>query len=47
MPEISVPDAGSKDVGAVSELLGPYDAQQMHCYPVSARINRADNDTPE
>jgi hypothetical protein len=33
------------DVGAASELLKPFDARLMRCYPESSRINRvADND---
>ena len=31
-------DLGMKDVTAASELLKPYDARQMRCYPVSRRI---------
>jgi putative SOS response-associated peptidase YedK len=37
-------DPGFTDVAAASELLKPYDAQLMRCYPVSARINHAAND---
>jgi putative SOS response-associated peptidase YedK len=37
-------DPGMKDVAAVSELLKPYDAQRMGCYPISNRINRVVND---
>jgi putative SOS response-associated peptidase YedK len=33
-----------KDVAAASDLLKPYDARQMRCYPVSTRINRVAND---
>ena len=33
-----------EDVGAVSELLQPYPARLMNCYPVSTRINHAAND---
>jgi SOS response associated peptidase (SRAP) len=32
-------DPGMNDVGAASELLRPYDAQTMQCFPVSTRIN--------
>jgi putative SOS response-associated peptidase YedK len=32
------------DVAAASELLKPYDARQMRCYPVSTRINSVVND---
>jgi putative SOS response-associated peptidase YedK len=31
-------------VEAVSEMLKPYDARSMRCYPVSARINHVAND---
>ena len=37
-------DPGMKDVGAAAELLKPYDALAMRCYPVSSRINRVAND---
>ena len=37
-------DPGMKDVGAASELLKPYDARLMRCYPVSTRVNRVTND---
>jgi putative SOS response-associated peptidase YedK len=40
-------DPGMKDVAAVSELLRPFDARQMRCYPVSNRINAAVNDDEE
>lgn len=40
-------DPGMKDVAAVSELLRPFDARQMRCYPVSSRINAAANDDEE
>lgn len=40
-------DPGMKNVDAVAELLKPYDARMMRCYPVSARINHAANDDPE
>jgi len=33
-----------KDVAAAVELLRPYDARLMRCYPVSTRINRVAND---
>jgi putative SOS response-associated peptidase YedK len=29
---------------AISEMLKPYDARQMRCYPVSTRVNHAAND---
>jgi len=37
-------DPGMRDVGAASELLKPYDARLMRCYPISTRINRVAND---
>ena len=40
-------DPGMKDVAVVSELLKPYDARLMRCYPVSSRINSAVNDDEE
>lgn len=40
-------DPGMNNVAAASELLQPYDAQQMRCYPVSSRINRVANDDEE
>jgi len=40
-------DPGMKNVEAVSELLKPYDAQRMRCYPVSARVNQVANDDSE
>jgi putative SOS response-associated peptidase YedK len=35
------------DVQVVSELLKPYDAKAMGCYPVSTRINHVANDDEE
>ena len=40
-------DPGIRDVSAASELLKPYDARAMRCYPVSTRINHAANDDEE
>jgi putative SOS response-associated peptidase YedK len=40
-------DPGMRDVGAASELLKPYDARLMRCYPVSTRINQVANDDEE
>jgi hypothetical protein len=40
-------DPGIKDVGLVSELLKPYNARMMRCYPVSTRINHVVNDDEE
>jgi putative SOS response-associated peptidase YedK len=36
-----------KDVAVVSDLLKPYDARLMRCYPVSTRINHVANDAEE
>jgi putative SOS response-associated peptidase YedK len=40
-------DPGMRDVAAASELLKPYDARLMRCYPVSTRINHVANDDEE
>ena len=40
-------DPGMRDVAAASELLKPYDARLMRCYPVSVRINHVGNDDGE
>ena len=40
-------DPGMKNVAAASELLKPYDARAMRCYPVSTRINSVVNDDEE
>jgi len=37
-------DPGMQDLPAVSELLKPYNARLMRCYPVSTRINHVAND---
>ena len=37
-------DPGMRDVRVMSEMLKPYDARQMRCYPVSSRINHVAND---
>lgn len=37
-------DPGMQNVAAISELLHPYDPDQMRCYPVSTRINHVAND---
>ncbi len=54
MPVILEPDAydlwldpGMKDVAAASDLLKPFDARLMRCYPVSTRINSVVNDDAE
>ncbi len=40
-------DPGMRDVTVVSDLLKPYDARLMRCYPVSTRINYVANDDEE
>jgi putative SOS response-associated peptidase YedK len=40
-------DPGMQDAAAVSELLQPFAAGAMRCYPVSARINHVANDDEE
>jgi putative SOS response-associated peptidase YedK len=40
-------DPGMTNVSAASELLKPYDARLMRCYPVSTRINHVANDDEE
>jgi putative SOS response-associated peptidase YedK len=40
-------DPDMKNVDAASDLLKPYDAQAMRCYPVSTRINSTANDDEE
>jgi len=40
-------DSGFTDVTAVAEMLKPYDARLMRCFPVCTRINHAANDDPE
>jgi putative SOS response-associated peptidase YedK len=40
-------DPGMKNVRAASDLLKPFDARQMRCFPVSTRINSVVNDDPE
>src|ERR1017187_624148 len=40
-------DPGMRDEAAASEVLKPYDARLMRCYPVSARVNHVVNDDPE
>lgn len=37
-------DPAMQNVSAISELLKPYDAGLMRCYPVSTRINQVTND---
>lgn len=40
-------DPWMKDMAAASDLLKPYDARQMRCYPISTRINHVGNDDQE
>jgi putative SOS response-associated peptidase YedK len=40
-------DPGMHRVEAISELLKPYEARLMRCYPVSTRINHVANDDEE
>jgi putative SOS response-associated peptidase YedK len=40
-------DPGMTNVQAVSELLKPYNASRMRCYPVSNRVNQVQNDDAE
>ena len=40
-------DRRMRDVSVVSELLKPYDARLMRCYPVSTRVNSVANDDEE
>jgi putative SOS response-associated peptidase YedK len=40
-------DPGIQNVAAISELLKPYDARLMRCFPVSTRINHVANDDEE
>jgi putative SOS response-associated peptidase YedK len=40
-------DPGFTDVAAASEMLRPYDAAGMRCYPVSARVSNVANDDAE
>jgi putative SOS response-associated peptidase YedK len=40
-------DPGMQNVAAISELLKPYDARLMRCFPVSSRVNHVGNDDEE
>jgi putative SOS response-associated peptidase YedK len=40
-------DPGMTNVDAVSEMLKPFDARLMRCYPISTRINHVANDDEE
>ena len=37
-------DPGMTNAQVISELLKPYDAKSMRCYPVTTRINHVAND---
>jgi hypothetical protein len=43
-PPWPLPAAAIPDVAAITQLLKPYDARLMRCYPVSTRINHVAND---
>jgi putative SOS response-associated peptidase YedK len=40
-------DPGFADVAAIADCLKPFDPRSMKKYPVSTRVNRADNDDAE
>ncbi len=40
-------DPGMKNADALSEMLKPFDARMMRCYPVSSRVNHVENDDAE
>jgi putative SOS response-associated peptidase YedK len=40
-------DSGMKDAETAAEMLKPYDANAMSCYPISTRINHVANDDEE
>jgi putative SOS response-associated peptidase YedK len=40
-------DPGMRAVDAATDLLKPYDARAMRCYPVSSRVNHVANDDEE
>ena len=40
-------DPGMRNVDVVSEMLKPYDAGRMRCYPVSSHVNHVANDDAE
>src|ERR1700729_3379687 len=40
-------DPGMQNVAEASELLKPFDARFMRCYPVSTRVNHVGNDDKE
>jgi putative SOS response-associated peptidase YedK len=40
-------DPGTRNARAAADLLKPFDASRMRCYPVSARVNHVANDDEE
>jgi putative SOS response-associated peptidase YedK len=40
-------DPGMQNTAVVIDLLRPFDAQAMRCYPVSSRVNQVQNDDAE
>jgi putative SOS response-associated peptidase YedK len=40
-------DPGVTRPDRIAELLKPFDARLMRCFPVSERVNRVENDDPE
>ncbi len=40
-------DPGMNHANVISDLLKPYDARLMRCYPISTRINHVVNDDAE
>jgi len=40
-------DPATTDANVISELLKPFDARQMWCFPVSSRVNQPANDDSE
>ena len=40
-------DPGMNDGGTASELLKPFDARLMRCFPIGTRINHVANDDEE
>jgi putative SOS response-associated peptidase YedK len=40
-------DLGMQNVAAITELMKPYDANSIQCYPISTRINHVANDDEE
>jgi len=40
-------DPSTTDATVISELLKPFDARMMRCFPVSSRVNQPANDDPD